>query len=360
MREARWSERRFAIVFAFAFTAAAAAACDQGPQDDERPAGPPVRVVATNFEGGRTIPANGSVQLAFDRVLHPSTVNRQGVIVLEVSGRAVTNPVVTYDPVTRVVSLSAPDPRGSRWLVPGQPYLVFLTHPEDPDSPGGLRALDGATVERTATRRFAFFAGPEEVDERARGFDPRVEFCRDVLPIFRARCGSSNCHGSPDPQRGTRPRMSLVLDTPLGISNTALRRASQESNTGSRAGLGGPPARVFGVDMPIVDPGNPATSWLLYKLMLAAPAADDPSRPELTCGEAAAQPVVIGTPLARFAPLSADERARFANHVMGSPMPYPEQPGADDRSRNLTFEQLERIRSWISQGAEVTECGGCL
>ncbi len=357
MREARW--RRPAFVLIPLAIASAAAACDQGAQDDERVAGPPIRVVATNFEGGRTIPANGSVQVALDRVLHPSTVNRQGVIVLEVSGRAVTNPVVSYDPVTRVVSLSGPDPRGSRWLVPGQPYLLFLTHPADPDSPGGLRALDGATVDRTATRRFAFFAGPEEVDPRARGFDPRVEFCRDVLPIFRARCGSSHCHGSPDPAGGARPRMSLVLDNPVAISNTALRRVAQESNTGSRAGLGGPPARVFGVDMPIVDPGNPATSWLMYKLMLAAPPAEASTRPEPTCGEGAAQPVVIGAPLARFAPLAADERARFADHVMGSPMPYPDQPGADDRSENLSFEQLERIRTWISQGAEVTECGGC-
>src|SRR5215217_7056332 len=92
--------------------AALAAACDQAHQDDVAFQGPPVRVVGTNFANGKTVPANGSVQIAFDRLLHPATVNRQAVVVVEPGGRPVANPIVTYDPVARVVSLSGPDPTG--------------------------------------------------------------------------------------------------------------------------------------------------------------------------------------------------------------------------------------------------------
>lgn len=333
--------------------------------------GPPVRVVATNFGGGKTVPANGSVAIAFDRVLHPASVNRQAAVVVEVGRRPIGNPSVSYDPVTRILSLSGPNALGTRWLTPGQPYEVLLTNADAPETIGGVRAIDGAPIDSSQPTLLAFFAGPEIEDVRARGFDPETEFCRDVLPIFRQKCSGSTCHGTPN--AGSKPAMSLVLTTSIGVANTALRRVSQEADTGPRAGLGASPGRAFGVDMPIIDPGTPAASWLMYKVMMA--------RPGERFGPAAAQrggvgggggatatnkrcdgspgpaPVVVGAPLARFAPIEEEERSRLSDAMLGLPMPYPDPIGG---SENLTHEELERIRAWIGQGANVTECGACL
>lgn len=363
----------------------AGAGCDQGHQDDLRAQdhAPAVRVVGTNFGGGAVVPANGSVQVAFDRVLHPASVNRQAAVVIEVGGRAVGNPAVSFDPVTRVLSLSGPNGQGSRWLTPGLPYELVLTDANAKDSIGGVRATDGAAIALDQPRVLAFFAGAEVTDERARGFDPPVEFCRDVLPVFRAKCSGSQCHGAPRPGFGdtsrlvdgqTRPAQGLVLDTSVGVANTALSRVAQESNTGPRAGLGAPALpRIFGIDMAIVEPANPGSSWLLYKVMMAAPA--DPFGPvdagtappsaapiaQKRCdGSDGPAPVVIGAPLAPWAPITDEERSRFSNSMLGSPMPYPSRPGTDDRSQHLTYEELERLRIWIAQGAKVQECGACL
>jgi hypothetical protein len=345
----------------------AAVGCDQGHQDDEPVAGPFVRVVGTNFDRGQTIPANGSVQISFDRVLDPASVNRQAAIVLEASGRPVTNPIVSFDPVTRVLSLSGPNQLGTQWLIPGQPYILFLSHPDDPDSVGGVRAIDGTPLERGSKRQLSFFASANETSDAARGFDPNVEFCRDVLPLFRSRCASNGCHQAPDPSvpvRSTPPASSLLLETPSGVANTALHRAAQGANTGPRAGVGNAPGRVFGVDMPIIEPGNPGASWLMYKLLIAPPPRANEVHPpslQARCDDSAGPaPIAVRTPLAPFAALADEERARLSDAVLGLPMPYPPQPGADDRSQNLTFEEIERIRIWIAQGATVNECGACL
>jgi hypothetical protein len=386
--------------------ALASAGCDQGKQHDLRRVGPPVHVVATNFGDGKLVPANGSVVLAFDRVLDPATVNRQAAVVVEVGGRPVGNPSVAYDPVTRVLSLSSPNARGTRWLTPGQPYEVLLTDANEKDTIGGVRAVDGAAIDRASPRLLAFFAGPETDDDRARGFDPEIDFCRDVAPMFLAKCSESTCHGSPQAgaAAASGPAEGLLLDTSIGIAQTALRRAAQESNTGARAGLGSSPGRLFGVDMPIIDPGSPASSWLMYKLMMAAPrepfapppdSALDASSPDATSpdaagldaspsaptplpagGDAGAEagstgaaptsacdgslprpaPLVLGAPLAPFAPIDEEERSRFSESMLGSPMPYPDPTG---RSNALGYEELERVRAWIAQGAKMTECA-CL
>lgn len=368
MRAPHRAVRAFALASSLAL-GAALAACDQGEQQDETVAGPPVHVVGTNFEGGRTVPANGSVQIAFDRVLHPASVNRQGAVVLDPAGRAIANPSVAFDPVTRVLSLSSPTELGTRWLTPGQPYVLFLTHPSDPQSIGGLRAVDGAPIDRRGPRQLVFYAGPEEASLEARGFEPTVDFCRDVLPVFAQRCSGGVCH-APATQDAPSPRFpdgrilpaeSLVLTTPAGILQTAMRRVSQESNTGPRAGLGTPPARVFGVDMPIIDPGSPHTSWLIYKLMMAEPRDGEPSTDaRQSCGDAPGPvPLTLAPALARTAALSSEERARFSSLMVGMPMPYPREPGANDRSRNLSHRELARVRAWIAQGAKVTECAAC-
>lgn len=340
--------------------------------------GPPVRVVGTNIGAGGApkgaIPANGALEIAFDRVLDPASVNRQAAVIIRVGGGPIANPAVAYDPVTRVLRLSAANASGAPWLTPGQPYELILTDPNEPNSIGGVKALDGATIDHQGLRRIAFFASDEVAESAlaARGIDPKVAFCRDVLPIFQAKCAGSDCHGAPAagapsdrfPDGARRPTAGLVLTTSSGVANTALRKVAEGANTGSRAGLGTTPGRVFGVDLPVIEPGNPAASWLMYKLLLAVPADDIDGGAVPTAarcdGSAGPAPTEAHLPLAPFAALDPEERARFADSMIGSPMPYPAEPGKQDRASNLTLRELERVRAWIAQGAVVDECGACI
>lgn len=339
------------------------------------------------------MPANGSVQIAFDRVLDPATVNRQAAVVVEVGGHLVGNPLVAYDPVRRVLSLSNPTPTADAWLTVGRPYELVLTSPNDPDSAGGVQAVDGAALDENQARVLPFFAGPAAnvSDEAARGFEPVVEFCRDVLPVFQGKCAGGACHSAPSattpserfPDGLTQPAEGLVLDTAEGVANTALKRVSQEANRGSRSGRGLSPGRVFGIDMPIIEPGNAGSSWLVYKLIMAVPSdanagagADGGSASVLTrrrCdGNPGPAPVSLPLPLAPFVPISDAERTRLSDSMLGSAMPYPlvvatsssayENSSVDDPNRagNLTSDELSRVRAWIAQGAVVSECGACL
>ena len=93
-----------------------------------------------------------------------------------------------------------------------------------------------------------------------------------------------------------------------------------------------------------------------------------------TCGAggalpAAAEQVPLAQPVATL-PLPAGERTILSEYILGNQMPYPlnlppnvQTPvsaGNDDSSTlPLTFDELERVRAWISQGATVTECGSC-
>jgi hypothetical protein len=66
-------------------------------------------------------------------------------------------------------------------------------------------------------------------------------------------------------------------------------------------------------------------------------------------------------------PLGDDERARLAQLILGRAMPYPldlpagmQTAQSEDPTRApLTFDELERLRAWIAQGAQVSACGLC-
>jgi hypothetical protein len=265
--------------------------------------------------------------------------------------------------VTRVVTLSNPNTNGEPWLIVGQPYKVVFPVPKDNDDESGLRAIDRATHDPSVGHQIGF-----QVTAPRPGLpvDPPMRFCRDVQPILKTRCSSPQCHGSPtEANKGLPgPAAGLVLETSIGVLFTAIGRVSVEANTGPRAGYSVPPGRVFGFDMPLVAPKNPGNSWLMYKLLLALP--QDPGDPltQPRCGAPATDPGIAPLPALLpttvFTELSNDERTRLGDHMRGNPMPYPPTPGnPENRSENLTFDELERVRSWITQGAIVEDCGAC-
>jgi hypothetical protein len=137
--------------------------------------------------------------------------------------------------------------------------------------------------------------------------------------------------------------------------------------------------------MPIVDPGNPANSWLVYKLLLAQPAPTCQTAPTgpSTCSTPSTrlqcdttktppQPTQVfaktDTPpvlpdLATFEQASSFERQILSELVLGREMPFPSNPGDPPGSPTdnppFTYAELERLQMWIAAGAKVVECGAC-
>ncbi len=224
-----------------------------------------MHLVAANVSSSQKLPANGAIELAFDRLLLPSCITRQTFIL---QGDTLT-PTIAYDPVARVVRVTPTDP-----LTPGQTYTIAIASPQNAEDPNGLRAIDGATLDPGSPALVEF-----EVTvavSPAPPPPPTIDFCNDVFPTFSA-CGGSGCHGT---ALGL-PAAGLLLTTTDGITQTAIGRVAHGANTGPRAAAQ-PPGLVFGEDMPIIDPGtggagNPGDSWLLYKMLMAVPGPDTTS-----------------------------------------------------------------------------------
>lgn len=303
------------------------------------------------------MPEDGVVQIAFDRYLLPSTVTRQSVVIVDANRQPLPvdlSPVVVYDPVARTVTLGPPK---RPWLTKGQSYTLLLGIPQGDSDTGGLRAIDRATLADDQTRVIGFLVG----EPNGVGFgEPKIDLCRDVLPIFVAKCSAPSCHGS-----SQSAAASLVLDTSSGIEFTARGRVAQGSNTGPLLGTATPPGPHFGVDMPIIDPGNPGNSWLQYKVELGDEPTNPLPPPSITCAGAPQTPAPPPyTPLVASPQAPSDaERTVLDNYVLGQVMPYPTlDPSASYGDQPLTFDERERIRLWISQidpTSALPECGVC-
>lgn len=324
--------------------------CDVAPPDADARHGPPLRLVAANVGTNRPMPEDGAVRLTFDRFVHPGTVLRQSVRIVDAEGQPATTPRVLYDPLTRTVTLASPAGDGEPWLARDQFYKVRLLVAESPSAlDEGLRAVDGAPLARDQALEIGFLVGaPSGRPIRER----EPDFCGRVLPLLVERCASGACHGE-----GPRPAAGLSLATADGIRRTALDRAAQGVNRGPTAGEARSDSLRFASDMALVRPFAPGSSYLLYKLLAAGASTSTTATTALTCrsdgqrgddGEAARSSGDALTP-------SADELARLAEQLHGSPMPLA-SAGAPPK---LTFEELERVRLWISAGAKTPDCGPC-
>lgn len=336
--------------------------CDAGTPKNELTVGPLIEILGVSVGPDRSFPFDGVIQIAFDRYLLPSTVTRQSFVLLDSASKPLAAdkaPAVLYDPIARTVTLARPS---DNWLTPDLTYELVLMVPEGDSDQGGVRAIDRAALRADQKRTFAFKVGPRSSPS---AIEPRVSFCRDVLPIFAAKCNLPTCHGSAD-----RSAASLVLNTSSGVALTALNRIAQGSNTGGGSINPAPPGRVFGVDMPLVDPGNPGNSWLLYKVELARPPVR-PSPSTYACTTGLQEAAALGAaapfayrPVAPNARLVASdgERSVLSDFILGREMPFPVSSPGGYPDEALTFDEREKVRSWIEQlvpGASLPECGGC-
>jgi hypothetical protein len=194
-----------------------------------------------------------------------------------------------------------------------------------------------------------------------------INFCDDVLPIFQLRCSGGLCHAAPIGT--TSPAESLILETPVGVLATAVDRVAQESNTGPLSLYPQPQGEYFGVDMAIVAPGDPGSSWLMYKALRGTvrPIDQGLDAGVATCGSAAAplSAFALATPQPTLL-LPASEEEILSQYILGQQMPYPLNlvanegtPPEDYSTLPMTFDELERVSAWIAQGASVTDCTSC-
>jgi hypothetical protein len=333
--------------------AALCSACDQGAQSDQAPyaiPGVPTRYISpptANVGTGMPLqcvpdPATskciGTVELAFDRLLLPVSVTRQSIFLSDKQNPPhIATPLVAYDPVARVVRVG---PRQEDAFTPGLTYQVQIASPRDSSDPNGLRAIDGATLDPTKPAPVIEFAVAAAA--MAPPAPPVIDFCKQLAQTITTSCGSQTaCHMPPHPPQFA-PALGLVLSNAAlpKFRATAIGRVAEEANAGAVSN-GQPVSRIFGQDMPIVDPGDPGNSWLLYKSLMAT-----------TSGTALT--MTASAHSVPWMPLSDNERTTLAGLIPGREMPFPSNPNRP--GTGLDLDTLEAISLWIAQGASVPDC----
>jgi hypothetical protein len=185
----------------------------------------PIQLVSANIGPTQSIPANGSIELGFDRLLLPASITRQ-TFVLENAGNTIPYmPTVAYDPVARIVTITPAPNDPTQPFVSGQSYELVILTPRNPGDSNGIRTVDGATLAGGVPRVIAFSV----TDAAPAPATVQIDFCRDIYPITSNKCSLPICHG------GAFPATGMMLDPPSGISQTAVGRVSIESNTGPLA-----------------------------------------------------------------------------------------------------------------------------
>ena len=262
--------------------------------------GPPLHVVWTYPANEATdVPRTFPISVQFDRFLMPSTAVR-GALCLqaatvggEATGTQNCTPAgfeVQYDPVDRVAT----------WLIRGEltpftRYNVRLFAPRDPFDANGVRAFDGAPLEKEFT--FAFTTG-----KATPGLEPprTFGFCgvRRLCPLPAGACDRStpvpvtrspqeflaggctsggSCHGAGPGSAGPSGTVLRFDDDGRGGGIAAAVRHLVENAVVARESAIGidpiAPSRnvlaPFGHNMPYIDATNPGNSFLLYKVILA-------------------------------------------------------------------------------------------
>jgi hypothetical protein len=282
------------------------------------------------------------IEIAFNRLLLPSTVTRQNIYLYQKGATQVTiTPAIAYDPVARVVSVTP-----LTALDQGQSYTLQIVAPKFVTDPSGLHAIDGAILDPTKASSVTFSVGPAQSQSAAL---PTIDFCTNVGTILAGNgaCSELNgCHAIKQPALGLILGNTAPRSLTVGIQSTAIGRASEEVAVGPLA-TPEPPSNHFPDGMPIIDPGtggtgDPGNSYLLYKVLMAPPAA---------AGGGAPQQVYSVTEY----PFSDSERQALAALIPGREMPFPSAVTTTPHTSNMTFDQMQQLSLWIAQGANVPQ-----
>lgn len=321
--------------------------CDLGPTRTDPSSGPALHALSSVPRSGQGlgcakddttcgVPVDTSIEFTFDRLLLPATAVRQSIAVS--SGPNVGGPFFSpqYDVLERRLIYVPSSELEHKAL-----YRIRLPVAQSA-SDYGLRAFDGAPLSAgNVPTQFSFVTSDVGGSRVAEPPFPEPT-CDDVSALLAAHCASSCCHGGPSPAMGLR------LDSRAGLAATAIGRVAHQSETGNT--LGTPfsdPAR-FGVGMPIIFAGEPASSYLLYKLLLS------PQNLEPCQGPSCAFESLPGA--RTCVPLPSGERERLASwFVVGDAMPIVEA-GVDPacvppESRPLHCGEMRALTRFIELGA---------
>jgi hypothetical protein len=320
-------------------------ACDLGAPTGASGRGPDLHVVATYPENGAGtecgrsdpddcgVPVDSPIEVRFDRFILPKTAVRQSLRVYSGRPDQALRLEPVYDVVERVVTYRTAPGVFERGLL----YQVDIALPEENSDGFGFRAFDWAPLVESGEipLHFSFRtarAAPGDVPP------PAPPSCNDVLSVLSAsECGLAPCHAGPKAQMGLR------LDSGLGLRETAISRVARETEGPNAGATIVDPAR-FGVGMPLIDPGGPSSSYLVYKLL---------TKPEnFGSGDAACRtshlvPLREGTCLT---PPQA-ERSRLGDwFVRLDPMP----PGSGSLTHGT--RDLRTLTDFIRAGASTSDC----
>ncbi|MEP7051626.1 MAG: hypothetical protein ABJB12_14790 [Pseudomonadota bacterium] len=347
--------------------AALSGGCDQGPRDDAPAHGPALHIVASypvNGQGTRAapgasldcepspecpVPTNVSIELRFDRFLLPGGGLSAGLLLFTGNKANSIGLTPEYDLLERVLVY-----RTDRSLQPNTLYSLQIVPAASP--PQGIWAFDGAPLvpgEVPLHMSFTTGDGPAPLPAPA---PLNTDTCDTIVTGALASCAS--CHvtqpGDETVPPTKYPPMGLDLSTSRGLFYTAIDHVAHQTETGGTAANVGleTPLR-FGVQMNVIDPGYPSTSYLMYKL-LEKPENFRLDSSEPSCATGYHAPVSDGN----CAPPSAAELSQLREwFVRGDPMPKNSRPFQDQMpfTAAISHSTLKRIAGWISAGAPCPE-----
>lgn len=311
--------------------------------------------MATNPTAELTdVPRGAPLRIRFDRFLDPGSVIRQSVRVVG----GTINPdgsssapdeflEPTYDVLERVAIFRLSE---GRFWAPNVRYTVTLFRPGERDG-AGFRAWDGAPLNESITFSFTTV---NDSNPKSEVTPPRVDYCSyrqefDVPQadgttlkqpctilgggsVLQQSCAYGTCHGNDIPGG---PAQGLDLSSFSTMRTTALGQVAHQTLTGDTELAQANPAR-FGSAMPLIDPGQPGNSYVLYKILASPELWDRPGR-----GEPSELPVQdVGGEIRP----SSDELARLQEtFILGAPMPL---------NASMTLAQVRALQTWIARGAE--------
>lgn len=313
--------------------------CDLGPRADEHAQGPPLELVASDPPDGAGVdcdpadpdcgvPTDVSVTLSFNRFLRPDTAIRQSIVFYtgDPSNPAPpisdTRPEVTpeYDLMTRSVRFVLPP---GFTLEPHALYTVELPV-ADNDQALGFRAFDGAPLAGKTSARISFYTGSGPSNAPP---DP-IPTCADFVALV-SKCVDAPCHG----EGGGGPAMGLSFESADAIVATAVGHPAHETETGDATGETNQNPERFGVNMPIIDPGRPDNSYVMYKLLIGT------APYELAPGEACP----AGAPCDPPDPAEVERLREW--FVRGEPMPW-----LSPAEQFVHHDELRAIQTFIAKG----------
>jgi hypothetical protein len=229
--------------------------------------------------------------------------------------------------------------------LPGVLYTVELVVPTE-DGAFGFRAFDGAPLaEGPVPLEFDFRTAkaippPPPAQSTPVSCNQAVE----ALSKERGHCASTACHSSEG-----QPPMGLSLDSAAGIFATAVGKPAHETEIGGKTGVVLQSPARFGVSMPIIDPGHPENSYLMYKLLRNTDSFRTSKEPATVC--VTNYQVGFG-PDGLCPPPPPKENARLREwFVRGESMPLGLLlDDVDPRARMLLLQR------WIREGAQLQGC----